>query len=181
VQLWNRPLIDNLTYGLSHDGLASLATIVDVADLKTLLEQLPEGFGSSLGEAGGLVSGGEGQRVRFGRALLRPDTRLVVLDEPFRGLDRVLRAKLLRRARQLWSDATFLCITHDVSETLDFERVLVVDGGRIVEDDVPQRLAQLKGSMYRAMLETETAVHEELWSYSGWRRLRLDRRQISHQ
>ena len=51
-------------------------------------QQLPDGLQTSLGEGGGRLSGGEGQRVRLGRALIRPGVRLVILDEPFRGLDR---------------------------------------------------------------------------------------------
>ena len=48
--------------------------------------ELPEGFETVLGEGGALVSGGEGQRVRLGRAMLRDSVRLAILDEPFRGL-----------------------------------------------------------------------------------------------
>jgi ATP-binding cassette subfamily B protein len=87
------------------------------------------------------VSGGEGQRVRLGRALARRGVRLVILDEPFRGLDRAQRRVLLQRARQEWRAATLLCITHDVQSTQAFDRVLVVEGGRIIEDDDPARLA----------------------------------------
>src|SRR5207247_204276 len=84
--------------------------------------------------SGARDQGGEGQRVRFGRALVRGDARLVILDEPFRGLDRTKRRELLSKARELWRGATLLCVTHDVAETLGFERVLVVEGGRVVED-----------------------------------------------
>src|SRR5207249_8550472 len=78
---------------------------------------------------GGLLSGGEGQRVRLGRAILRPGVRLVILDEPFRGLDREQRRELLTRARRLWKGVTLLCITHDVGETRSEER-RVGKGGR---------------------------------------------------
>ena len=72
--------------------------------------------------------------MRLGRALLTPEHALVLLDEPFRGLDRQRRRELLADARAHWRTATLLCITHDVGETRDFERVLVVEGGRVVED-----------------------------------------------
>ena len=55
--------------------------------------------------------------------------RLAILDEPFRGLDRAQRHELLARAREVWRDATLLCVTHDIEETLSFDRVLVVDAG----------------------------------------------------
>ncbi len=97
---------------------------------------------TSLGEGGGLVSGGEGQRVRLGRALLRPNVRLAILDEPFRGLDIEQRHKLLARSRETWRDATLLAISHDIAEALTFPRVLVLEDGRIVEDGDPQALAR---------------------------------------
>jgi ATP-binding cassette subfamily B protein len=125
-----------------------------------------------LGESGALVSGGEGQRVRLARAVGRAKARLVILDEPFRGLDRDQRRALLDRARAWWRDATLLCITHDVEHTRGFPRVLVVDGGRVVEDGAPEQLAR-EGARYRALLDAEESVRVGLWS-RGWRRLHLD-------
>jgi ATP-binding cassette subfamily B protein len=143
------------------------------ADLRDVLDRLPDGLQTPLGEGGGLVSGGEGQRMRFGRALARRGVRLVILDEPFRGLDREQRRVLLQRALQMWNTATVLCITHDVEVTQAFDRVLVVEGGRIIEDDVPGSLAARPETRYRALLDAESTVHEGLWSSDVWRRLRL--------
>jgi energy-coupling factor transporter ATP-binding protein EcfA2 len=98
----------------------------------------------------------------------------VILDEPFRGLDRERRRELLARARRWWQAATVLCITHDLGETRGFERVLVVDAGQIVEDGTPADLAARPGSRYRALLEAEREVREGLWSRGVWRRLRLE-------
>jgi ATP-binding cassette subfamily B protein len=109
--------------------------------------------------------------VRFGRALVRPGARLVILDEPFRGLDRAQRHALLARARRQWQHATLLCITHDVGATRTFDRVLVVEAGRIVEQGAPADLAACPDSRYRAMLEAEVTVREGLWASGVWRRL----------
>ena len=173
VQLWNRTFLDNLCYGVAGASAAPVALALAQADLRGVLDRLPYGLQTLLGEGGGLVSGGEGQRVRFGRALARHGVRLVILDEPFRGLDREQRRILLQRARQLWSTATVLCITHDVGVTQAFDRVLVVEDGRIVEDDVPTSLAACSETRYRALLDAESTAHEGLWSSSVWRRLRL--------
>jgi ABC-type bacteriocin/lantibiotic exporter with double-glycine peptidase domain len=172
VQLWNRSLFDNLRYGDSEERISGLGDLVETAELEDVLDKLPEGLQSLLGEAGALTSGGEGQRVRFGRALVRRNARLVIMDEPFRGLDRRRRHDLLARARVFWRDATLLCVTHDISETKAFDRVLVLDAGHIVEDANPSDLAQRPGSAYAALLEAEQAV-SELWSAPGWRRLRF--------
>jgi len=173
IQLWNRSLLDNLCYGVAGNYTPPVAMAIAQAELQSVLERLPDGLQTLLGEGGGLVSGGEGQRVRFGRALLRPGVRLVILDEPFRGLDRAHRRDLLARARQVWREATLLCITHDVGATQRFARVLVVEGGRIVEDGPPATLAACPETRYRALLDAEAVVHERLWSHRRWRRLWL--------
>jgi ABC-type bacteriocin/lantibiotic exporter with double-glycine peptidase domain len=172
VQLWNRSLFENLRYGDVDGRAASLGRVVEAAELGAVIERLPRGLQSRLGEGGALTSGGEGQRVRFGRALARRHVRLAIMDEPFRGLDPGQRHQMLERARSVWHEATLLCITHDISETRAFDRVLVVENGRIVEDGNPFDLARSAGSTYARLLEAEQAV-SNLWSAAGWRRLRL--------
>jgi ATP-binding cassette subfamily B protein len=173
IQLWNRPMLDNLRYGAPREPLP-LREVLDAAELWELLLRLPDGQQTRLGEAGGLLSGGEGQRVRLARAMLRRQARLVLLDEPFRGLDRGQREALLARARRHWQRSTLLCVTHDVSETLGFDRVLVIDRGRVVEDGLPQELAAAPGSRYRSLLDAEARMRARLWGGAHWRRLRIE-------
>lgn len=172
VQLWNRTLFENLLYGASAGSIPE-PELLRAAELHGLLKKLPAGLQTQLGESGGLVSGGEGQRVRLGRALHRRGVDLAILDEPFRGLDRQQRKDLMIRARSYWSNATLLCVTHDVGETLLFPRVLVVDSGRIVEDGVPEDLVRRPDSSYRKLLLAEEEVHDEFWSNDGWQHLQL--------
>jgi ATP-binding cassette subfamily B protein len=173
VRLWNRSLLENLLYGNEPGDPAAVSEGLHEADLLGVLKGLPHGLQTSLGEGGGRLSGGEGQRVRLSRALTRPGVRLVILDEPFRGLDRDRRRALLNRARRAWRDATLFCVTHDIDQTRDFGRVLVVEAGRVVEDGPPDRLAAEAGSRYRALLDAEDAVRSALASGPAWQRLRL--------
>ncbi|MBP7961857.1 MAG: ATP-binding cassette domain-containing protein [Caldilineaceae bacterium] len=175
VQIWNRSLLDNLRYGLDDDTGLPTGDVLHQADLTDVLRSLPAGMQTRLGEGGGLVSGGEGQRVRLGRGMMQPVPRLVVLDEPFRGLDRSQRHELLARSRQTWQQATLLCITHDVSAVLQFDRVVVMEAGRIVEDGPPGELASQTDSHFRALLAKEESVRRNIWQDSGWRRLRMER------
>jgi ABC-type bacteriocin/lantibiotic exporter with double-glycine peptidase domain len=172
VQLWNHSLFSNLCYG--NPGAVPTGDLLEQSNLRQLLEKLPDGLQTDLGESGALVSGGEGQRVRFGRALLKQGVRLALLDEPFRGLDRHQRRELLARARHHWKGITLLCVTHDVGETMGFPRALVIENGRIVEDGNPEDLARQTGSRYRALLEAEESVRERSWSSGDWRHLRME-------
>ena len=167
-----------MQYGASADQ-PPLDQVVAEAELDRVIGGLPEGLGTRLGEGGGLVSGGEGQRVRLGRALTRPRARLVVLDEPFRGLERPARARLLAQARARWQGTTLLCATHDVAETAAFDRVLVIEGGRIVEDGRPADLADDPDSCYRALLDGEAQAQALLFRGAGWRRWRMDCGRVS--
>jgi ATP-binding cassette subfamily B protein len=178
VQLWNRSLYENIRYGTQNGDPSLLDTVIQQADLLQVLEKLPAGVQTPLGEGGGLVSGGEGQRVRLGRGMFRPGVRLVILDEPFRGLDREKRRELLRRVRQYWREATIIFISHDVGEAMTFQRVVIVENGQIAEDDAPQTLIERPNSRYRALAESEEAVRQGLWSSTDWRRLWLEQGQL---
>jgi len=174
VQVWNRSLYENLRYGMEDTATTSLGKILQEADLYGVLDLLPDGMKTQLGEGGGLVSGGEGQRVRLGRAFYRSGTRLAILDEPFRGLDRAKRRQLLQQALAHWASATLVFITHDVGETLSFGRVLVIENGRLIEDGRPADLAAQADSRYRAFLEAEEDVRKQIWESADWRRLVIE-------
>jgi ATP-binding cassette subfamily B protein len=179
VRLWNRSLFENLRYGMAHNNGSPIGEVIDEASLFEVVERLPDGMKTILGEGGGLVSGGEGQRVRLGRALFRSETLLAILDEPFRGLDRDKRRSLLKAARAHWKDTSLICITHDVGETLDFDQALVIEGGRIIEAGKPEVLSVKRDSRYRAMLDAEETVRRDLWSGTEWQILTIDRGRLN--
>jgi ABC-type bacteriocin/lantibiotic exporter with double-glycine peptidase domain len=169
VTLWNASVAANLGYGV--DG-AVPPWVADQVGLAPVVAGLAADPDQPLGERGWLLSGGEAQRVRLGRAAAQRDVRLAVLDEPFRGLDRERRRALLSRVRTWWPGATLIFVTHDVADTLGFDRVLLVENGQIVEDGAPAVLAARAGSGYRALLAAEQAVAARFESWP-WRRLRV--------
>jgi len=179
IQIWNRTVLENLEYASDDSALTRIGEVMEAARLRGVVKKLPNGLQTVLGEGGGLLSGGEGQRVRLGRALLATGTRLVLLDEPFRGMDREQRHALLDEARAWWADQTLLCVTHDVGETLHFGRVLVIEDGRIVEDGEPKILAS-QPSRYRALLDAEKHVRDNLWRGARWRRLDISDGKLRH-
>src|ERR1051325_10404403 len=142
------------------------------AELYEVLQRIPDSQ-MPLGEGGGMLSGGEGQRVRLARAMMQSAPRLVILDEAFRGMDRVLREVLLRRCRRLWPEATFLFVTHDVDETLDCDRVIVMKAGRVVEYHTPAALAARPDSLYGRMRAANREVRDDVWGSAVWRRLEM--------
>ncbi|WP_394840314.1 ATP-binding cassette domain-containing protein [Pendulispora rubella] len=177
IHLWNRSLLANLEYGAVSNGERRVGTVLEDADLLSLLERLPDGLQTNLGEGGALVAGGEGQRVRLGRAMMRKP-QLVILDEAFRGLARERRRALLGRARERWKDATLLCATHDVMDTRDFDHVIVLVDGRVCEQGPPRALCKRADSRYAAMLLAEENVQRRMWNESAWRRVTVRNGQL---
>lgn len=172
VQLWNRSLLENLRYG-ADGARRPLGDAVEAAELDEVLARLPMGLQTSVGSNGALLSGGEGQRVRLARGMCRGTPSLVILDEAFCGLERNRRSAMLEAARRRWRGATFLCITHDIAETLSFGRVLVIEGGRILEDASPAALAAQPDSRYAHLLAAEKRALARL-SGSQWRHFRVE-------
>lgn len=174
VQLWNRSLAENINYGQA-EGAVLPPQVLSQADLLGILERLEQGEHTLLGEEGRRLSGGEGQRVRFGRALRHENPRLVILDEPFRGLTRDQRQRLLKMARQYWQNTTLIFISHDIQDTLDFDRVWVVDQGALAEDDKPEVLLDISDGQYRRLLELEQSARDTIWNSASWIRFWLDK------
>ena len=172
VHIWNRTLEENIRYGARSNEcpVADVQDAIAAARLQSIAARIQV----PLGEGGGLVSGGEGQRVRFARAAVRSGVRLAILDEPFRGLDLDTRQALLAEAKRRWSLTTLLCITHDVSETFAFDRVVVVEQGTIREQGSPRELARDPNSRFSALLAAERQAQQRLWSDSLWRRMIVD-------
>jgi ABC-type bacteriocin/lantibiotic exporter with double-glycine peptidase domain len=172
VQIWNRTLLENLTYAVDDRNLAKVRTLIEASGLMGVSSRLSQGLQTPLGEGGGLLSGGEGQRVRLGRALLSDSSRLALLDEPFRGLDRTQRRQMIKSARGWWKDTTLLCVTHDIEETMEFDRVLVIEDGQIVEDGDPAQLS-VRPTRYSALRQAEKTVMNSMWGASRWRRVQV--------
>ncbi len=176
VRLWNMSLLDNLFFG--NPDPDELPDVIERCGLFPLLESRAFGLKSTLGEGGTLVSGGEGQRIRLARAMLKKDVRLTILDETFRGLHRFERRRLLAAARERWKTVTLLFVTHEIEESLGFDRVLVLDRGRIVQDGRPAELANSEPGLYSRMLSDHKRAQDELFEETTWRRFQLDSRGI---
>jgi ATP-binding cassette subfamily B protein len=85
---------------------------------------------------------------------------------------------LLQRVRQHWPRATLLFVSHDLEDTLAFDRVLVLDAGRIVEDGAPKTLYEDAASRYAQLTRGDQALRGGLWSAAQWRRQTIEKQRV---
>jgi len=114
----------------------------------TLVNQLPQGFDTLVGEQGGFLSGGQRQSIALGRALLL-DEPILLLDEPTNSFDNTTESIVRKRLFDYTRDKTLVLVTHKASMLDLVERLIVVDEGRIVMDGPKQQvLDALKGGQH---------------------------------
>jgi len=126
---------DNIRLGKPSASMDEVRAAADVARATAFVEQLPLGFDTPLGEQGLRLSGGQRQRLAIARAALR-DAPVVVLDEPTAHLDHRTEAELLEAMAALLAGRTALVIAHRSATAAICDRVVRMDAGRVVLDDV---------------------------------------------
>ncbi len=177
VYLWNDSLLRNLYVG-GNDFDVRPEELYRLLDFSEVVARFDEGGASSIGEEGKLLSGGEGQRLRLGRVLLKSRPKLIVMDEAFRGVDTARRDTLLRFVRRKWQGCTMVYITHDYDEALQFDRVLVAHDGRLAEQGKPDEL-MVEGTLFHRLLTAHVKTREVWRDPSLWRRVEVARREIT--
>ncbi|SHF62258.1 ABC transporter ATP-binding protein [Streptoalloteichus hindustanus] len=123
-------LRENITYAKPEATDAEIARAVELASLEGLVQRLPEGLDTPVGEHGSALSGGEQQRVAIARALL-PRPRLLLMDEPTSHLDAANEAVLTRTIEHISAECTLLVIAHRPSTIRAADRIVVLDHGRV--------------------------------------------------
>jgi ABC-type multidrug transport system fused ATPase/permease subunit len=137
--LFSGSIADNIAFGRPDAGRAEVEAAARAIGAHTFIAGLPEGYDTDVRKRGGRLSAGQRQLVSFARAFLA-DPAVLVLDEATSSLD-VPSERLVQRALQtLLADRTALIIAHRLSTVEFADRVLVMDGGRLVEDGSPAEL-----------------------------------------
>jgi ATP-binding cassette subfamily B protein len=159
ISLFHRSLLENLRYGRPEASDEEVFRAVEAAKCTEFINQLPEGFDTLVGERGMKLSGGQRQRLAIARAFLM-NAPIVLLDEATSALDTESEQAIQEALSRLFKGRTVLAIAHRLSTLDAFDRVVVLDRGRIVEDGPPRRLLQTKG-VYSRMYGRQTRVGAE--------------------
>jgi ATP-binding cassette subfamily B protein len=151
--LFSCSIADNIRYGRATATDDEVALAAKVANAHDFVSRFPDGYATLVGERGVQLSGGQKQRVAIARALLK-DPRLLVLDEATSALDAESEHLVKEALDRLREGRTTLVIAHRLSTVKDAHRVLVIDGGTIVQSGEHAALMAEDG-LYRRLVERQ--------------------------
>jgi ATP-binding cassette subfamily B protein len=155
ISLLHRSILDNIRYGRPDASDAEVRAAAEAARCRDFIEAMPAGFSTVVGDRGARLSGGQRQRIAIARALLK-DSPIVLLDEATSALDPESEEQIRQALDRLMEHRTVIAIAHRLSTLRSFDRIVVLDHGRIVQDGAPDELAGSEGP-YRDLVENELA------------------------
>ncbi|WP_214403167.1 ABC transporter ATP-binding protein [Pseudonocardia lacus] len=155
VHLFTGTIEDNVRLARPDATAAEVRSAAVAARLDEVVERLPAGWASDVGEGGALLSGGERQRVSIARALLK-DAPVVLLDEVTSALDPVNEAAVHEGVERLMAGRTVVMVAHRLRTVRRADRVVFLDGGRVVEEGTHDELVG-RGGRYAGYWDLSTA------------------------
>jgi len=146
--LFSGTIRENITYGNEHVSDEELERVIKAANLTDLMESLPNGVDTMVGEHGGKLSGGQRQRIAIARALIR-DPEVIVLDEATSALDSISEKLIQEALENLTKGRTTFIVAHRLSTIRDADKIAVLADGHCVEYGTFEELMARKGEFYR--------------------------------
>jgi subfamily B ATP-binding cassette protein MsbA len=149
--LFNASITENVTLGAANRSVHELQDLEQVANAANALEfiqQMEEGWGSSVGDGGNKLSGGQRQRLSIARALHK-DPPVLLLDEATSALDTESEHAVQQAINRLMEGRTTLVVAHRLSTIRHADRIVVLDQGNIVEEGDHEALMARKGMYHR--------------------------------
>ena len=146
--LFSGSIRENLLYGNPQATEGEIREALELVSATELVERLPDGLDTDVGEGGDLLSVGEKQLISFARAILKKP-RILILDEATASVDTLTEQKIQRAIDQIIRGRTSVVIAHRLSTVRNADRILVVSEGKIVEQGKHEELMRRRGAYYR--------------------------------
>ena len=146
----------NVAFGVSDPEVddEQIIKVLRLANLADLVHSLPDGLDTNLGESGSLLSGGQRQRLVLARSLYR-DPEILVLDEATSALDHKNESQISHMLKNLSGNTTIIFIAHKISTIRNFDKIVVMDAGKIVSTGTYSELVK-ESSHFRSLISDFT-------------------------
>lgn len=142
--LFNDTIFYNIAYGKPDATLEEVEKAAQLAEIQSLIKELPEGYNTSVGERGLKLSGGEKQRVAIARTILK-NPPILLFDEATSALDTKTEKAIQVQLKVISKNHTTLIIAHRLSTVIDADEIIVLDRGRVIERGTHKKLLRMKG------------------------------------
>ncbi|RUO98270.1 ABC transporter ATP-binding protein [Hyphomicrobium sp.] len=153
VTLFHRSLRDNIRYGRPGATDEEVWNAAEMARCLGFIEQLPDGLDTIVGDRGARLSGGQRQRIAIARAFLK-DSPILLLDEATSALDTQSEDLIREALATLMRGRTVVAIAHRLSTLSNFDRIVVMQSGQIIQDGPPDNLLAKAGT-YKSLIDLE--------------------------
>jgi ATP-binding cassette subfamily B protein len=160
--LFSRTVADNIAYGREGSGEKDISYAAQLASLDDDVLRFPEGYRTLVGERGITLSGGQKQRTSIARALIK-EPAILILDDPLSAVDAGTEEHILAGLASYYGDRTVLIASHRLSALRGCDLIIVLDGGKIVEQGSHEELLALDGRY--AAIWHEQQLREEIERY----------------
>ena len=154
ITLFPTTIMENIRYGKPAASDDEVVRAAEVAEAASFVADLPDGWGTMVGEGGHRLSGGQRQRVAIARAVLK-DAPLLILDEATSAVDNETEAALQRSIQRISQGRTAIVIAHRLSTVRHANRILVLENGAVVEDGTHDELVEI-GGVYARLWSVQT-------------------------
>jgi ABC-type multidrug transport system fused ATPase/permease subunit len=158
--LFSNTVAANIAFGYPKATQEEIERAARIASAHDFIMELPEGYNTVLGERGSGLSGGQRQRLAIARAILL-DPPILLLDDPTAAIDPETEYEILEAMQSAMQNRTSFVVAHRLSTLRRADRVLVLDGGRIVQSGTPDELAQSSG-LYRQASKIQIPDEESM-------------------
>lgn len=146
--LFSGTIRENITYGRQHVTNELLNYAIKAARLESVIEKLPDGLDTMVGEHGAKLSGGQKQRISIARAIIR-NPRVIIFDEATSALDSVTESEIQKAIENLTKDRTTFIVAHRLSTIKNADKIAVMENGRCIEYGTYDELMAKKGAFYK--------------------------------
>ncbi len=144
VFLFSDTIEGNIAYGRPNCSFEEVKKAAKMADANLFIQNMPEGYDTIVGERGVGLSGGQKQRISLARALLK-DPAILILDDTTSAVDMETESYIQRQLKNIEKDCTIFIIAYRISSIKDADLILVMDGGRVIEQGTHEELVAAGG------------------------------------